>query len=126
MSKKIAVGDVITANKDITSWLRNVADKGEEGFVVGTNEDKSLQVLFRGEAAPIRVEAEEVSKAKAFKIKAKNLALGMKVRIEPYNVWVKLSELSLYDDRVYAEGEDKTGQSHADEFGPDDFVEVKA
>jgi hypothetical protein len=126
MGKKIKVGDVITATEDITSWLENVADAGEEGFVLGVNDDGSLQVLFRTAPRPVRVELEEADKVKSFKVKAKKLGLGMKVWRSKEGLWVKLDELNIDGDVVYFSGYSKDQDWFWDETPKDDLVEVKA
>lgn len=132
MSKKIKVGSIVTANKDITSWLVNIADKGTEGIVVGLGTDSSdVHVAFRGNTGVFRVNEDTLDKAKSYKVKAKKLGLGMRIKIKDGTtdkpVWVKLEEVSFYgDNRVYAEGVDKTGQSYCDEFKPNALVEVKS
>lgn len=131
MAKKIKLGDVVIANRDISGFMFNIADQGTEGIVVGLSEPDAAHVAFRGNTGVFRVETYALDRAKSYKIKAKKLGLGMRIKIKDGTtgkpVWAKLEEVSFYGDgSVYAQGENKTGQSYYEEFKPNALVEVKS
>lgn len=132
MSKNIKIGDVVIANRDVSGFMFNIADKGTEGLVVGLSDPDAAHVAFRGNTGVFRVESYALDRAKSYKVKAKKLGLGLKIKITAgdtgKSVWVKLEEVSCYDDEGYVSvaGVDKKGQSYCEEFKPGDLVEVKS
>lgn len=130
MGKKIKIGDVVIANRDVSGFMFNIADKGTEGLVVGMSDPDAAHVAFRGNTGVFRVETYALDRAKSYKVKAKRLGLGMRIKIKDGTtdkpVWVKLEEVSYYNDiQIYAEGVDKKGQSYCEEYKPNALVEVK-